>query len=88
MKTYLGDAVYAEFRDGDLVLTTSDGMRDTNTIVLEPTVLAVLLEFLNVAPRRHVPSPRSLAIAEEAEASDVYTLDDIARWEEWERGAK
>ena len=42
-KTYLGDAVYAVFDQyGDLVLTTEDGRGATNTIVLEPEVLAAL----------------------------------------------
>lgn len=47
MKTYLGDAVYADFDQfGDLILTTEDGIRATNRIVLEPTVLAELKRFL------------------------------------------
>ena len=37
-KAYLGDGVYAEKRGCDLVLTTSDGYRDTNTIYIEPAV--------------------------------------------------
>lgn len=40
-KLYLGDGVYLEVSDaGTLVLTTSDGISDTNTIVLEPEILA------------------------------------------------
>lgn len=46
-KDYLGDGVYAEVTEyGDLVLTTSDGIRDTNRIVLEPEVLAALLRYV------------------------------------------
>lgn len=46
-RTYLGDGVYAKFDEwGDLVLTTSDGIRDTNLIVLEPDVLAALEQFI------------------------------------------
>ena len=44
-KRYLGDAVYAELEDGDLKLTTSDGLSDTNTIFLEPEVVKALLDF-------------------------------------------
>ena len=43
-KVYLGDSVYAETdRFGALVLTTEDGIKATNTIVLEPVVLRALL---------------------------------------------
>ena len=39
-KQYLGDAVYVERNQfGDIVLTTEDGVRATNTIILEPEVL-------------------------------------------------
>jgi hypothetical protein len=47
VKTYLGDAVYAELdRYGDLVLTTEDGIQETNRIVLEPEVLLNLEQYL------------------------------------------
>ena len=46
MKTYLGDAVYAEPDLRGLKLTTSDGLSDTNTIYLEPEVIASLVKFL------------------------------------------
>lgn len=42
MKTYLGDAVYADFDGYHVVLTTENGIRTTNTICLEPAVLAAL----------------------------------------------
>ena len=46
-KDYLGDAVYAEVDDyGDLVLTTENGTRATNTITLEPAVIAALERYL------------------------------------------
>lgn len=44
-KTYLGDAVYAEAKDGLIVVTTEDGRGVTNTIVLEPEVMDALLSF-------------------------------------------
>jgi hypothetical protein len=50
VKTYLGDAVYAEIdRAGDLILTTEDGIQDTNRIVLEPEVLHNLETWLEAA---------------------------------------
>lgn len=47
-KTYLGDGVYAVVGDyGDVVLTTEDGIRATNTIVLEAEVLYALIKWLD-----------------------------------------
>lgn len=47
MKTYLGDGVYVEYDSlGDVVLTTEDGIRVTNRIILEPKVLESLFLYL------------------------------------------
>ena len=47
MKVYLGDAVYVQLDDlGRLVLTTEDGIRATNTIVMENEVYGALLAFV------------------------------------------
>ncbi len=46
-KEYIGDAVYAcisEFRE--IILTTEDGIRATNTIILDPTVRDALSDYL------------------------------------------
>lgn len=45
-KEYIGDGVYAEASYGDLWLTTENGMEVTNSICLEPAVLAALLGFI------------------------------------------
>ncbi len=46
-KTYLGDAVYIESENGGpVILTTSDGETDTNTIYLEPEVVRAMEEWL------------------------------------------
>lgn len=47
-KEYLGDAVYAQMSEstGDLVLTTEDGIRATNTVVLEAEVIVGLISYL------------------------------------------
>jgi hypothetical protein len=37
-RTYLGDGVYVAFDGYSLVLTTENGVRTTNRIVLEPEV--------------------------------------------------
>jgi len=56
-KTYLGDAVYAEFNNripGDLILTTEDGIRATNTIYFEPSVLTALLYYVQEQRKERV----------------------------------
>jgi hypothetical protein len=47
-KTYLGDGAYVEWIDatGIIQLTTSNGLEDTNTIVLGPSEIDMLLMFL------------------------------------------
>ena len=45
-KTYLGDGAYVELVDYSVKLTTSDGVRDTNEIFMEPEVIRVFLEYL------------------------------------------
>ena len=45
-KTYVGDGVYAEITPQGLVLTTNDGIEETNRIVLEPEVWSAVLAFI------------------------------------------
>jgi hypothetical protein len=48
-KTYLGDGVYAVMDEyGAVVLTTENGIRATNTIVLEPEVYDALVTYVKV----------------------------------------
>lgn len=48
-KTYLGDGAYAEVDEcGDVILTTEDGIRTTNRIVLEPEVLDAFMRYVKV----------------------------------------
>lgn len=49
-KTYLGDAVYIEWRGYSIKLTTSNGLEDTNTIILEPEVYEALLLWIETEP--------------------------------------
>ena len=51
-KAYIGDAVYAQITDGELTLTTENGIRATNTIILEPEVLSTLMVYLGAAKDR------------------------------------
>lgn len=48
---YLGDGCYVAWDGRMLKLTTSDGVRDTNTIYLEPETLAALELFIAAARR-------------------------------------
>jgi len=45
-KSYLGDAVYADFDGWCVVLTTEDGIRVLNKIYLEPEVLQALNAYV------------------------------------------
>lgn len=38
-KTYIGDGAYVDFDGYAVILTTEDGIRATNTVVMEPEVL-------------------------------------------------
>jgi len=66
MKTHLGDGVYADFDGFMVVMTTENGIEVTNTIYLEPEVLAALdlyREQLKTLPKlwspNHQPPPAS-----------------------------
>ncbi len=48
-KVYIGDGCFAEIDVGGLVLTTSNGIEDTNRIVLEPEVWSALLAYVSSA---------------------------------------
>jgi hypothetical protein len=45
-KRYIGDAVYVEYHSPGIRLTTEDGIRVMNEIILEPEVLFELERFL------------------------------------------
>jgi hypothetical protein len=44
--TYLGDGVFANQERGMIRLTSSNGVRDTNTIYLEDFVVAAFIRYL------------------------------------------
>lgn len=45
-KEYLGDGCYANIENGMVKLTTSNGICDTNTVFMEPGVLASFERWL------------------------------------------
>lgn len=49
-KTYLGDGAFIETGSylGEIILTTSNGIRTTNTIVLGPEQNLAIAEFMRV----------------------------------------
>jgi hypothetical protein len=47
MKAYLGDGVYADFDGDQIILTTEDGIRETNRIYLDGHVFNYLKKFVD-----------------------------------------
>ena len=47
-KEYIGDGAFVHYDGFHIVLTTSDGVRDTNTIALEPAVMRAFSAWLVV----------------------------------------
>lgn len=45
-KQYLGDAVYADFDGFGIILTTENGICASNTIYLEPEIVAALNRYV------------------------------------------
>ena len=45
-KCYLGDGAYVDFDGFALVLTTENGISETNRIVLEPEVYMALVRYV------------------------------------------
>lgn len=52
-RNYLGDSVYADFNGYALVLTTDNGIGPSNTIYLEPLVIAALRRYLDRLNQKH-----------------------------------
>ena len=59
-KEYLGDGVYVAYDGNGLIVTTEDGIRETNRIYLEPEVWARLLlvvkSLAGAAPSEETPT--------------------------------
>lgn len=51
-QTYLGDGVYAEFDGYQVYVWTSNGIKESERIALEPSVLDNLVNFHNECLRR------------------------------------
>lgn len=50
-KVYIGDGCYVEFDGFEFVLTTEDGVKVTNRIILEPQVFENFLAFIEAVRR-------------------------------------
>lgn len=72
MKEYLDDAVYADYDGWNLVLTTSDGYRDTNTIVLEPAVLDALMGYVERLRNPEADKAGLVSMDEAVEMMDIH----------------
>lgn len=46
IKRYIGDGVYVDYEDYQVILTTNNGIEETNRIVLEAEVLDNLNKYL------------------------------------------
>ena len=60
-KEYLGDGAYATFDGYALWITTSDGLRITNKICLEPEVLRDLVKYIKKVAETNDNSYRMLS---------------------------
>jgi hypothetical protein len=47
-KEYIGDGVYIDHDGFSFVLTTSNGIRDTNTIYLEPEHIERIMSYVSI----------------------------------------
>lgn len=56
MKRYLGDGAYVDFDGYSIILTTSNGIVDTNRIVLDAEGLAELLLYIEQLRKRKDPA--------------------------------
>ncbi|MGA9860780.1 MAG: hypothetical protein WBQ19_01605 [Terriglobales bacterium] len=52
-KEYLGDGVFAEFRDYHVVLTAENGIGATDIIYLEPSVILAFQDYLARLAQTH-----------------------------------
>jgi hypothetical protein len=49
---YLGDGLFASFDGWQIVLYTTDGIRTTNQVYLEPEVLAAFLRYIELLKKQ------------------------------------
>jgi hypothetical protein len=72
MKQYIGDGVYIDIIDwGCLVLTTENGIEETNRIVLEPEVYNAFIQYF----RKHLPAQFIHALGERSDRPSLSSLD-------------
>lgn len=81
-KQYLGDAVYIQFDGWNIILTTEDGISETNSIYMEPEVVAAfgryMVELREQTRAAQTAGPPSLEeIKAEANAAAARTVERI-----------
>jgi hypothetical protein len=64
-KHYLGDSVYVEFDGYHIILTTDNGLGPSNTIYVEPPVLAAFEQYV-AELKRGIASLTTQALCEPA----------------------
>ena len=52
-KQYIGDGCYVDFDGNSLILTTENGISETNRIVLEPEVYTSLTKYVDNLKKPH-----------------------------------
>lgn len=45
-KRYLGDGVYVTVDNGEIILTTENGIEATNTVVMDHSVVTAFLKYI------------------------------------------
>lgn len=76
-KAYLGDGCYADFDGFGLVLTTENGIRETNRIVLEPEVYTALTQYVEQLKPEQEPHPERCLCDECARKESTYAYNKI-----------
>ena len=61
MKVYIGDSIYAELNDSELIITTNNGLGDSNRIVFGGAEWQSLVDFVDKITRfREAPNESSV----------------------------
>lgn len=77
MKSYLGDGAYVDFDGFALVLTTENGISETNRIVLEPEVYTALVQYVEHLKSEPEPHPGECLCDECANKEGTYAYNNI-----------
>jgi hypothetical protein len=56
LKAYLGDGAYVDYDGFAIILTTENGLQETNRIVLEPEIYIALTQYVEALMRHRAQS--------------------------------